>query len=264
MPLLAGPGSKVCAPDWHLANKTCPHGSTPIFERCHFIDPLAVATWTWPNEHQSLVLDAVAACFSSLEIPLSWIPVLLLLGLLVGSRLRTSLLLMVSGYWVVVEPTKKALKGLVKQPRPSTSCLWSCGMPSGHSVVALFFWTWFILSIATRRKPPSQTHVVVNCILANAILLPIPWSRVQLGDHSTEQVLAGSAVGVAVGMVWFLFLSIPGVARAIAALASATEPYFLALQDDYYTFWGGSRMCDHREAEDGELQPLAKSSSPKK
>jgi hypothetical protein len=41
-------------------------------------------------------------------------------------------------------------------------------------------------------------------LLYSLLFLPVPFSRVYLHDHTRDQVLAGSAVGVAISAIWYV------------------------------------------------------------
>jgi membrane-associated phospholipid phosphatase len=116
------------------------------------------------------------------------------------------------------------IKFLAQQPRPPQSCLYSCGMPSGHSAVAMCFLTYFVLeSVFMIQKSSvlqfstllkgaylvpfgavSQSQYYYYIILWSVLLFPIPVSRIITGDHTAAQVLAGAFVGIITGFLWFL------------------------------------------------------------
>jgi len=51
------------------------------------------------------------------------------------------------------------LKNIWRQPRPEKSCLYSCGFPSGHSVMSIGFFTLMFLDAAYRVKPSIPLDV---------------------------------------------------------------------------------------------------------
>ncbi len=99
-----------------------------------------------------------------------------------GSRLRLLMVLTI-GLIVVNEAL---LKRVVSQPRPPESCLKSKGMPSSHSALSV---AWAV----TLLIYPQRTLRDKICAVT---LLSVPWARVQVGDHTPSQVIAGSALGL--------------------------------------------------------------------
>eukprot|EP00435_Cladocopium_sp_Y103_P018368 s2503_g4.t1 len=116
------------------------------------------------------------------------------------------------------------------EPRPEYSCCTSCGMPSSHSAFAASLWAFHAWDLLWRLEPrlgwadwdavaESALEVYrsawrhwdaldsLQCSMLflfwSVVLLPVPGTRVVLGDHSPAQVLAGSAVGLCVSTaVW--------------------------------------------------------------
>jgi len=68
---------------------------------------------------------------------------------------------------VVVLINELILKNLFQQVRPEHSCLTSCGMPSGHSTLAMGFFTVMILDLIYRVNP-SQREYLDERLLAHA------------------------------------------------------------------------------------------------
>lgn len=124
------------------------------------------------------------------------------------------------------------LKQIFREPRPEYSCCTSCGMPSSHSAFAASLWAFHAWDLLWRLEPrlgwadwdevaESALEVYrsawrnwdaldsLQCSMLllfwSVVLLPVPGTRVVLGDHSSAQVLAGSAVGLCVSTaVWVL------------------------------------------------------------
>lgn len=136
-----------------------------------------------------------------------------------------------AGTWAICE----VLKRVIRQPRPTASCLTSLGMPSAHSANAL---VWIIFAIMQPRLSdllgagpptvvagaaaasdfggmvvetrssssgsadsaasgaPTTRKMQLARLLVVAVNLAVPWSRVHLSDHSPAQVSAGALVGV--------------------------------------------------------------------
>ncbi len=78
----------------------------------------------------------------------------------------------------------QGLKGLTRLPRPSGS---PTGFPSGHTLFS-FALAWLMLEISPRLAP-----------LWFAVALTVGWSRVEIHDHFTYQVLVGAVIGSAIG-----------------------------------------------------------------
>jgi len=85
-------------------------------------------------------------------------------------------------FGLVMIANEALLKRLLRQPRPESSCLKSNGMPSSHSALSLA-WSW------TMSRWPAPFRAVI------VFLLLVPWSRVQIGDHSVSQVVVGGVLG---------------------------------------------------------------------
>jgi membrane-associated phospholipid phosphatase len=88
------------------------------------------------------------------------------------------------------------LKKLVAQPRPEGSCLASQGMPSSHCIIAIGG-----LLVALHHLRLAGHVTPTRAALMMAMLLPVPWARVFLSDHSVTQVMAGSVIGAALALL---------------------------------------------------------------
>lgn len=225
----------TCAPEWYNKGVHCPYGIVPLDD--YGLDPLHVSTWTWPHHHDPLPVYVLAGFYSCLELVMGYGLIFFVFGC------STASLVFFVAYWGYKVPIGKILKQFFLLPRPVGSCLPTCGMPSGHSTYALMFFTLGVLLLLTRVKPPSAKHVAGSIALLAAVLLPMPWSRVQLGDHSVEQVVWGSLTGMTLGIIFFIILHLPSVQYLIKSLRH------LGLRDNLTTFWGGSRL-DQREGKE--------------
>jgi len=108
---------------------------------------------------------------------------------------------------VASEAVAAALKHIVQQPRPPgapAECLRSGvhGMPSSHTLLLCYA----VAALAARGKPLRNVLLVLWAAA-------VAWARVATGCHTSGQVLAGGALGLAFGLLW-RSLS----ARLIAAL----------------------------------------------
>jgi len=156
---------------------------------------------TWPSN--ASVLDGVAAFYSSLPLVIF---VLEVIALLLIRGLREFVLLAFMPIFLFMT---FFLKKLIRQPRPYGSCLTSCGMPSGHSIMSIGIAVFLLLELFTRslqKSRQSRTTLYIFTGFIVVLLFPVPWSRVQLHDHSVAQVLVGTAVGVVVGVLYFIAL----------------------------------------------------------
>jgi membrane-associated phospholipid phosphatase len=133
---------------------------------------------------------------------------------------------------VLVGVSEYGLKRINQQHRPEGSCVTSCGMPSSHAAIAIgllivIVGNGAIFGFHTDQDREKQTERswwsrVWNTIvypevgafdgasqgfilflgLWFALLLPIPFSRVILHDHSPSQAMMGSLVGLVGGCIW--------------------------------------------------------------
>ncbi|KAG2772937.1 hypothetical protein JG687_00006489 [Phytophthora cactorum] len=121
--------------------------------------------------------------------------------------------------------------------RPCGSCVSSNGMPSGHATNAIGLCLWLILEtllgIGKQWKVVSKAALCVGFIL---LFVPVPYSRMYLGDHTELQVVIGSADGVVFGLVYFFVLRyvvgrrLPGVTERM----KEGRLKFLKMVNDFY------------------------------
>ncbi|EGZ13282.1 hypothetical protein PHYSODRAFT_361204 [Phytophthora sojae] len=121
--------------------------------------------------------------------------------------------------------------------RPCGSCVASNGMPSGHATNAIGLCLWMILeTLLGVGKPWSAGRKAATCVGLVLLFVPVPYSRVYLGDHTELQVGIGSADGVVLGLVYFFVLRYVVGRR----LPGATERMkqgrfrFLNMTNDFY------------------------------
>eukprot|EP00929_Paragymnodinium_shiwhaense_P074259 TRINITY_DN37991_c0_g1_i1.p2 TRINITY_DN37991_c0_g1~~TRINITY_DN37991_c0_g1_i1.p2 ORF type:complete len:223 (+),score=34.27 TRINITY_DN37991_c0_g1_i1:64-732(+) len=209
----AGIYGDVCAPQWAKGGQICPHGVLVAL-------PLSDMT----RHNNSTFLDNVANVYSA--VPLVVI-VLMVVALVARRGLRE--LLMFGLCPVIVDPVTVLLKMIFAQPRPIGSCMTSCGMPSGHSSASISLLVYILLDLASRWKHGERTAAVMwQSIVAAVVLAPVPWSRVQLRDHSLQQVCAGSLLGALVASGYFL-----AVRALVAPKARGLCERLPLLQDNY-------------------------------
>ena len=97
------------------------------------------------------------------------------------------------------------LKAVINQPRPTGSDHPGPGMPSDHSQFMSFWACYgalFLLVHVKRVGRPGWRPALAASMLILAVAVAA--SRVYLGYHTVEQVLAGLAVGSSVAVVWFV------------------------------------------------------------
>mmetsp|Transcript_55518 Transcript_55518/g.154705 ORF Transcript_55518/g.154705 Transcript_55518/m.154705 type:complete len:218 (+) Transcript_55518:72-725(+) len=184
----------ACVPAWSLEHRPCPNG---VYVK------VPLSTFTWPFEPSAL--DWVAAFYCTM--PFNWF--LLLVVLFCYRRgLREALLLFF--YPFLAFAVILATQHLVHQPRPSGTCLTQCGMPSGHSLIALglttVIWCECAFSAGSLRE----------AIGVALLLLPVPWAKVHLHDHYPAQAFAGGLMGVAIGLLYFAFVRVVVASRSDA------------------------------------------------
>jgi len=127
---------------------------------------------------------------------------------------------------VIVVLNEAIVKRLVSQDRPSGSCLHSKGMPSSHSELAIGFWFIIHLEVGTKwhsgltpnfsclfrswkegLQPWPTWRNVMILMLVDVLLLPVPFTRVVLHDHSWAQVGIGAMIGCVVASGWYCMLN---------------------------------------------------------
>lgn len=185
-----------CAPAWSREGKPCPNGHNLWLPFAGFTLPLDPT----PTN--------VVACLYSV---LPFFAMCANVVLVVKKRRPRELLWIL--YALSMSLFNEMLQSAFKEPRPVESCLTSCGMPSGHSCYAVGLFVFILLWDSVSRSIDDMETAQDNqprrgrltTILAIA-LLPIPWSRVHLGDHTVSQVIAGAVVGTLGAGVWLLCL----------------------------------------------------------
>eukprot|EP00929_Paragymnodinium_shiwhaense_P100339 TRINITY_DN62598_c0_g1_i2.p1 TRINITY_DN62598_c0_g1~~TRINITY_DN62598_c0_g1_i2.p1 ORF type:complete len:187 (+),score=11.38 TRINITY_DN62598_c0_g1_i2:282-842(+) len=112
------------------------------------------------------------------------------------------------------------LKVIIQQPRPR-SCLSNCGMPSGHSSFAGGMFVVFVWHLVLHPEDPTErlqcsceAHAaapargpVLKLLLICLLMIPVPWSRIYLGDHSGAQCAIGASIGAGLGILWVTLLA---------------------------------------------------------
>jgi len=99
------------------------------------------------------------------------------------------------------ESVNVVLKRIIRQPRPMGSVKRGYGMPSDHAQFTLFCIVYLSFWLKKRVSlPVSWKRLLMLSIFSLGIV--VCCSRVHLGVHTLEQVLAGACVGAFLGMCW--------------------------------------------------------------
>ncbi|KAE8993140.1 hypothetical protein PR003_g20958 [Phytophthora rubi] len=176
----------------------------------------------------------------------SMVPYLVLIAIIVEALLRSRCYTRVFAILLPILLTVLNTVILVKIlgdcddcPRPRGSCLVSNGLPSGHATNAIGLWIWIVLEtivgVGERVRRWSVGRKAVAVFFATLVLVPVPYSRYFLGDHTALQVAVGSADGLVLGVVYFFFIRWQGMRRAVDALARVVARYAkFEIKDDFY------------------------------
>jgi len=190
-----------CSPTWKEKQEECPYGH---LLPGHVTMPDFRSGWTY------------------ISVFYGYVPFLVALFLVLRFLLYrgTSDILICIGIGLTSFINETFLKNTIEQHRPGQvdqitvihkdkmynvgSCNVSCGMPSGHSATAtimfiLIVLDYFCLTVCKKLEP--RTFIIYFWI-AFIICLPTPISRVILYDHSSEQAMAGTFVGILFSMIW--------------------------------------------------------------
>ncbi|GAB9477728.1 hypothetical protein Gpo141_00014864 [Globisporangium polare] len=140
------------------------------------------------------------------------VPITLALAILLLRRCRTWTLIFAFLFIPIVGVINavilvQSLGDCAECPRPCGACVPSNGMPSGHAANSVGLCLWIILEtflgVGKRWHKRKQLAVVLLSVL---LLAPVPYSRMYLGDHTSLEVIVGSAIGAVLGLVYFLIL----------------------------------------------------------
>lgn len=108
------------------------------------------------------------------------------------------------------------IKKYLNQPRPASTSLSGPGMPSNHSQFVFFTTAFWALHAYNHRRvqfspqaPMAGSlyrHVIVFVLVVAAMI--VAFSRVYLGYHFASQVAVGAGLGLVLGMVWYIVVSL--------------------------------------------------------
>jgi membrane-associated phospholipid phosphatase len=141
-----------------------------------------------------------------------------LTGILAVAITSRNLFLAVIGFFLILKQLpekllKSNIKGtLSKRPDNAKNCNMinkggeskTPGFPSGHSTIASFLFFVILLEFV-RVKKIYKVNLYELLLLGLVLLLAVPYSRVKLGCHTTEQVLGGVVLGFIVFLIFVLF-----------------------------------------------------------
>ncbi|RIA89468.1 phosphatidic acid phosphatase type 2/haloperoxidase, partial [Glomus cerebriforme] len=105
------------------------------------------------------------------------------------------------------------LKQIIRQPRPYHATITiqpssqpaiqkqrkSFGMPSSHSAIIIYFATFITLQLFNVASPLVKLFSFLMVFIIGLLVL---WSRVELGHHTTAQVLMGMLLGIILAVFW--------------------------------------------------------------
>lgn len=98
------------------------------------------------------------------------------------------------------------LRASIDQFRPPDSCVTSFGMPSGHSAVAIGTLVVLLVETIRNTRRYKTWKVIALCILWTVLLLPVPFARVIIHDHTVMQAVIGSLIGLGIALAVYAFL----------------------------------------------------------
>ncbi|PGG97217.1 hypothetical protein AJ79_09300 [Helicocarpus griseus UAMH5409] len=131
---------------------------------------------------------------------------------LIWATREAEVLLMFAGQ-MLCEAINFLLKRLIREERPAQMFGKGYGMPSSHSQFVAFFALSLTFFLLVRHVPDTSTGYspstfaqravfsFLACVCAGAVAI----SRIYLNYHTRKQVVAGCAVGVVCGTLWFWF-----------------------------------------------------------
>ncbi|GBC03545.1 hypothetical protein RclHR1_05190009 [Rhizophagus clarus] len=75
-------------------------------------------------------------------------------------------------------------------------------MPSSHSAIIIYFATFISLQLFNITTTSSPSIKLLSFLLVFIIALLVLWSRIELGHHTTAQVLMGMLLGTIIAVFW--------------------------------------------------------------
>ncbi|KAI8066532.1 phosphatidic acid phosphatase type 2/haloperoxidase [Gongronella butleri] len=133
---------------------------------------------------------------------------------------------------LVNEVVNTVLKEYFQIARPHDHLGTGYGMPSSHSQFVWFFTTYGALYLVRHISLNQALLWKPAAILLMMLMsLLVCWSRIYLGYHSIEQVMAGSAVGVGSGVAWYVLMERLRKRGWVQWLVSTRLAHWLYLRD---------------------------------
>ncbi|KAK9474014.1 uncharacterized protein V1510DRAFT_413365 [Dipodascopsis tothii] len=160
---------------------------------------------------------------------------------LVLSRREAETMMLLLGQ-VVNEAANTVFKRILKEQRPNR---WGpgYGLPSAHSQFMAFYATYIILWMWLKAPHYTRLRRFGRAAFLLSLTAGVTLSRVYLYYHTAKQVLLGTAVGVAMGALWFVAVQIVRLTRLLDVILDTplfryfqvrdTAEYRLYLDDEY-------------------------------
>ncbi|DAZ99359.1 TPA: hypothetical protein N0F65_005210 [Lagenidium giganteum] len=154
--------------------------------------------WTWVVYDPRDPLGQIFALFT-----LSPVFIMVMYATLVVFQRDMDIIFMLIGQ-LANEVLNQILKRSIHQSRPHGARMSGSGMPSAHSQFITFFSTYVILYTWKRLNSHRRLEQTLTMVGAIVLATMVCVSRVRLGYHSLEQVLAGACVGCMAGLAWHM------------------------------------------------------------
>jgi len=134
---------------------------------------------------------------------LSLVPQSCIIAIITAFIITRELELVVIGIGLVVsEIVNTTVKRFIQEPRPLRSYRPGHGMPSDHAQFMFFLWMYIHLLLQRRVNHGSRFVSPLLFLLA----VCVGYSRVALDVHTVTQMIAGEAIGIIVGYVYYEFI----------------------------------------------------------
>eukprot|EP00397_Hematodinium_sp_SG-2012_P054672 GEMP01066111.1.p1 GENE.GEMP01066111.1~~GEMP01066111.1.p1 ORF type:complete len:282 (+),score=51.29 GEMP01066111.1:27-848(+) len=195
----------VCEPWWLHTKEECPYGTLLLGDITlpNHLDVFAVAAIIY-----SYVPFAVAGVFILRFLWYRGTQELFFLtfsGLIVFCN-EVIFKKLVAGY----RPGQQFESGEGKTPPNVGTCALSCGMPSSHASIATGFYLLILFEYFSYVGTAKVSHkdFAIFFLCWTCVLLPVPYARLILHDHSTTQVVCGGGLGLCLAVAWIMCLQV--------------------------------------------------------
>lgn len=124
--------------------------------------------------------------------------------------------------------------------RPCGSIVGMDGLPSGHAANSIGLCLWLLLEIwlgfGTMFSKRTRTLLTAGYLL---LFVPVPYGRYYVGDHTTEQLILGTCLGICVAVLYFFFVRYV-VARRLDRMTAKIESwrFHIHIENDFTTKQG--------------------------